>query len=60
MVRTLSWIDRIYPIAQTVASSARCRCSSRELEQLFQILPPFGGNSHGLVVDSATGPGPPG
>jgi len=39
MARTLSWIDRIHPIARTVAGSARSHYSSKDIEQLFQIQP---------------------
>jgi hypothetical protein len=34
MAPTLSWIDRIHPIARTVAGSARSQYSRKDLKQL--------------------------
>ena len=39
MGRRLSWLDRIYPISRTVASSARSHYDSKDLQQLFEIQP---------------------
>lgn len=39
MPRTLSWLDRIHPIARTVAGSARSHYDRKDLEKLFSIQP---------------------
>jgi hypothetical protein len=39
MARALSWIDRIVPIARTVAESARSHYDRRELQRLFELQP---------------------
>ena len=39
MPRTLSWLDRIHPIARTVAGSARSHYDRKDLERLFSIQP---------------------
>jgi len=39
MGRRLSWLDRLHPIARTVANSARSHYDRRDLEQLFELQP---------------------
>lgn len=39
MGRRLSWLDRLYPISRTVASSARSHYDRKDLQQLFEIQP---------------------
>jgi hypothetical protein len=39
MARSLSWLDRLHPIARTVANSARSHYDRRDLQQLFELQP---------------------
>lgn len=39
MPRTLSWLDRIVPIARTVQQSARSHYDRKELQRLFELQP---------------------
>jgi hypothetical protein len=39
MARSLSWLDRLHPIARTVANSARSHYDRHALQQLFELQP---------------------
>lgn len=39
MPRSLSWLDRIVPIARTVAESARSHYDRKDLQRLFELQP---------------------
>lgn len=39
MPRTLSWLDRLVPIARTVQESARSHYDRKELQRLFELQP---------------------
>lgn len=39
MARSLSWLDRIVPIARTVEDSARSHYDRKELQRLFELQP---------------------
>ncbi len=39
MARSLSWLDRLHPIARAVTNSARSHYDRRDLQQLFELQP---------------------